>query len=224
MFGRLFGPSTNQKPVTVDLNASIQQLRTASQQLEKREAYLENKIQQCLKAAKEKSKRRDKKGALYELKKKKQLDNQLQSIQGKKLNIETQIMTLEDAHLNKQTFTAMKTSATAIRSTVKEGDLDKVDDLMGEINDAMDQVHEMNEAMSQPIGPAMDEAELEAELAELEELEADELITGMPQTDQHQQETATSKQPLIDLPNVPDKKIPAKKEDDELAELEEMMN
>jgi len=190
MFGRLFGPSTNQKPVTVDLNASIQQLRTASQQLEKREAYLENKIQQCLKAAKEKSKRRDKKGALYELKKKKQLDNQLQSIQGKKLNIETQIMTLEDAHLNKQTFTAMKTSATAIRSTVKEGDLDKVDDLMGEINDAMDQVHEMNEAMSQPIGPAMDEAELEAELAELEELEADELITGMPQTDQHQQETA----------------------------------
>lgn len=85
MFGRLFGPSTNQKPVTVDLNASIQQLRTASQQLEKREAYLENKIQQCLKAAKEKSKRRDKKGALYELKKKKQLDNQLQSIQGKKI-------------------------------------------------------------------------------------------------------------------------------------------
>jgi len=72
MFGRLFGPSQSKpKQQTVDLNASIQQLRAAVQQLEKREAHLDNKIQQCLKIAKEKSKKRDKKGALFELKKKK---------------------------------------------------------------------------------------------------------------------------------------------------------
>jgi len=224
MFGRLFGPSQSKpKQQPVDLNGSIQQLRAAVQQLEKSEVHLDNKIQQCLKTAKEKSKKRDKKGALFELKKKKQLENQLQSLQGKKLNLETQIMTLEDAHLNKQTLAAMKTSANAIRSTVREADLDRADELMDEINEAIDQVHEMNEAMSQPIGPAMDETELEAELAELEELEADELINAMPQTERRSEEKVSSKDPTLDLPNVPNKKI-AKQEDDELAELEQMMN
>ena len=105
MFGRLFG--TNQKKTqqkAPNLNDSIQQLRQAVTQLDKREVHLEKKIQVCLNNAKAKSKRRDKKGALYELKKKKQLENQLQSIQGKKLNLETQIMALEDAHLNKETL------------------------------------------------------------------------------------------------------------------------
>jgi len=226
MFGRLFGSNQPHSKPQVDLNASIQQLRAASQQLEKREGHLEKKIQQCLQVAKEKSKRRDKKGALFELKKKKQLENQLQSIQGKKLNLETQIMTLEDAHLNKQTLAAMKTSANALKSTVKESDLDKADELMDEINEAMDQVQEMNEAMSQPIGPVMDENELEAELAELEELDADELLNAMPQVQKSNgQKVKDSDDAVLDLPNVPDKEIKGKTdEEDELAQLEQMMN
>jgi len=75
MFGRLFGQSTSkQSKPTTDLNTSIQQVRSAVQQLEKREAHLENKIQQCLKTAKEKAKRKDKKGAMFELKKKNNLN------------------------------------------------------------------------------------------------------------------------------------------------------
>ena len=70
----------------------------------------------------------------------------------------------------------MKTSANAMKATVKESDLDKADELMEDINEAMDQVNEMNEAMAQPLGQMMDDDELEAELAELEELEADELL------------------------------------------------
>ena len=106
MFGKLFGTSHKQqaKAKAPNLNDSIQQLRQAVTQLDKREVHLDKKIQVCLNNAKAKSKRRDKKGALYELKKKKQLENQLQSIQGKKLNLETQIMALEDAHLNQQTL------------------------------------------------------------------------------------------------------------------------
>jgi len=86
MFGRLFGSNkSKQSKPTSDLNTSIQQVRSAVEQLEKREAHLENKIQQCLKTAKEKSKRKDKRGAMFELKKKKQLESQLQSLQGKKI-------------------------------------------------------------------------------------------------------------------------------------------
>ena len=109
MFSRLFGSGGNAQgakkaQAPADLNSSIQQLRKAVTQLEKRETHLEKKIDACLQAAKAKSKKRDKKGAIMELKKKKQLENQLNSIQGKKLNLETQIMTLEDAHLNTETL------------------------------------------------------------------------------------------------------------------------
>jgi len=149
----------------------------------------------------------------------------LQSLQGKKLNLETQIMTLEDAHLNVQTLTAMRTSANAIGTIVRESDLDRADDLMEQINEAMDQVQEMNEVMSQPIGPAMDEGELEAELAELEEIEADELLNSMPRTENLPRQKIPAQKPIINLPNVPENKIVARgqTEEDELAELEQAM-
>merc|ERR1712228_127106 len=205
------------KKAAPNLNDSIQQLRTAVTQLDK-------KIQVCLNNAKAKSKRRDKKGALFELKKKKQLENQLQSIQGKKLNLETQIMALEDAHLNKETLKAMKTSANAMKATVKEADLDKADELMEDINEAMDQVNEMNEAMSQPLGQMMDDDELEAELAELDELNADELLNDLPEAS-NQQENKNYDANIEDMPSAPTGKInKQQQEDDELAELEAMMN
>ncbi|ETO29176.1 hypothetical protein RFI_07949 [Reticulomyxa filosa] len=107
MFGRLFGTNSKSKNANhppIDLNSSIQKLRQAIVTLEKREQHLGKKIDDCVKNAKQKSKNKDKKGALFELKKKKHLEGQLQSIQGKKLNLETQIMTLEDAFLNKETL------------------------------------------------------------------------------------------------------------------------
>eukprot|EP01084_Bolivina_argentea_P170403 295298_1 len=85
---------------TPNLNDSIQNLRQAITQLERREEHLDRKIQICLKNAKMKSKQKDKKGALFELKKKKQLERQLMSIQGSKLGMETQIMPLSYTNRN----------------------------------------------------------------------------------------------------------------------------
>eukprot|EP01083_Nonionella_stella_P093514 262119_1 len=139
----------------------LQAMRYRVNQLEKKEVHLDKQMQVCLNNARAQSKKRNKKGALFQLKKKKEYEKQLESIQSDKLNLETQIMALEDATLNAETF--------------KEADLDKADELMEDINEAMN-VNEMNEAMSQPLGVMMDDDELEAELAELEELEADELL------------------------------------------------
>jgi len=232
MFGRLFGAggkSNAQKPPPADLNSSIQKLRQAIQTLDKREEHLEKKIAECVARARQKSKNRDKKGAMFELKKKKQLEGQLQSIQGKKLNLETQIMTLEDAYLNKETLSAMQTSAVAMRTAMRESDVEKADELMEDITDAMEQVQEMNEAMAQPLGAVMDEDELEAELAELEEMEADELLTAMPATTAKSSGVDRSKDKEVDE-DVPDVEVPTHKvvakqtEEDELAELEAMIS
>merc|ERR1712154_526536 len=124
-------------------------------------------------------------------------------------------------HLNKETLKAMKTSASAMKATVKEADLDKADELMEDINEVMDQVTEMNEAMSQPLGQIMDDDELEDELAALEELEADELLNDLQEAPKQQNNYDQD----LDMPSVPTGKIKQKEqqdEDDELAELEAM--
>jgi len=151
------------------------------------------------------------------------LDNQFQSIQGKKLNLETQIMTLEDAYLNKETLTAMQTSAVAMRNAMREGEVDRADELMEDINEAMDQVQELNDAMSQPLGAVMDENELEAELAELEEMEADELLSEMPATTTKPIATTRQKETNVPDVEVPTHKIAKRTEEDELAELEALV-
>ena len=86
---------------------------------------------------------------------------------------------------------------------MKESDLDKADELMEDINEAMDQVNEMNEAMSQPLGQVMDDDELEAELAELEELEADELFSDLPISCATMQQANTDLNALNNLTDAP---------------------
>eukprot|EP01083_Nonionella_stella_P299682 1019245_1 len=51
----------------------------------------------------------------------------------------------------------------------REMDLDKCDELMEDINEAMDQVNEMNEAMNQPLGTMMNDDEFLVEFEESEE-------------------------------------------------------
>jgi len=214
----------NQKNKTgpTDVNTTIQTLRSAVDQLDKRETHLQKKIEQTLHAAKDKSKRRDKKGALFELKKKKQLENQLQQLQGKKFNLETQISALEDAQMNKQTIAAMQVSAKALKQTVKESDIDQAENLMEDLNEVMDQVTEFNDALSQPMGQEIDDAELENELAELDDLAADDLLDPIPQTTN---KSNISPNKVLDLPNVPANKIPSQNEEEkELADLEQMLN
>merc|ERR1712154_139701 len=125
-------------------------------------------------------------------------------------------------HLNKETLKAMKTSASAMKATVKEADLDKADELMEDINEVMDQVTWVNEAMSQPLGQIMDDDELEDELAALEELEVDELLNDLQEAPKQQNNNYDQD---LHMPSVPTGKIKQKEqqdEDDELAELEAM--
>eukprot|EP00483_Globobulimina_turgida_P010143 UN10162 len=165
------------------------------------------KIETCLEKAREKAKQRDKKSALFQLKKKKQYEKQLSSMQGKKLILETQIMTLEDCHLSSGSCCRQNMARRTFTSTGVEYQ----DSVMDDINEAMDQVQEMEQAMMEPLRPLSDD-ELERELAELEDMEAMEVIEDIEDIELPLPHTGST------MSN--DK---SKTEDDELAELEAMM-
>jgi len=115
-----------------------------------------------------KAKLKDKRGALFQLKRKKMLEKQIDQIYGKKSNIEIQIMALENASGNKEVLGAMRRGADALRRTVQETDLDKVADVMEDITESMGLAEELGDAIAQPIGNAIDDDELTNELEEME--------------------------------------------------------
>merc|ERR1719273_811767 len=98
------------------------------------------------------AKAKNKRGALYHLKKKKMYEKQLDQIFGKKANLDTQIMTLEGAASNKAVLQAMKQGARQLKATIKESDLHQIDDVVDEIAESTALAEELGEAMSQPIG------------------------------------------------------------------------
>jgi len=218
------------------VSESIQQLRQAHETLEKREQHLNKQIQQAQSEALKRLKAKDKRGALHHMKRKKMYEKHLEQLFGKKNNIEVQISTLEGAVGNAEVLHAMRQGALALKNAVKESDVDKVADVMDEINDSMALAEEMGDAMAQPIGPVMDEDELTKEIEDMEnELMSEDLLSTpvVPKNANELKQPATVVSPtaqkqddaiaaaLSSAPAVPKKKVeqPVSAEDAELRAL-----
>mmetsp|Transcript_21838 Transcript_21838/g.49682 ORF Transcript_21838/g.49682 Transcript_21838/m.49682 type:complete len:146 (+) Transcript_21838:699-1136(+) len=142
-------------------------------------------------------------------------EGEIDKINGSKMTLETQIMSLESNVQNMQTFQAMKQGANAMANVRKQADVDNVDDLMADIQEEMEIAQEISTAIAQPIdGVGVDDDELLDELKELEELDLEEKLMEIP---------AGVNKPLK-MPSAPTAK-PAQEEEDEAAlkELEAMM-
>lgn len=198
------------------LQDSIVQLRTAIDTLEKREQHLQKQADEAHQRAKQKSKRGDRKGALFELKRKQMFEKQIEGMFGKRVNLETQIMALQSAAANQDVLNAMRAGRDAISAQISDKVVDEVADVMDQINENVSLIEEMDQALSQPVGNQMDEDDLETELNELEESMAAEDQIVLPSKPQ----AAT----VVDFPSAPvGKKAPVvakTKEEDELASLE----
>mmetsp|Transcript_22742 Transcript_22742/g.28034 ORF Transcript_22742/g.28034 Transcript_22742/m.28034 type:complete len:219 (+) Transcript_22742:351-1007(+) len=205
-----FGKKKKQEKATAkDAGTTIVTLRQAVQTQEKREEHLEKKMEMMTNEAKAKMAAKDKKGAMFALKRKKLYEAELEKIQNVKMTLETQVMNLESATQNADTFMAMKQGTNAMKQIRQNVGIEKVDDMMDEIKDEMDMATEISNAIAQPVDPYMhDEDELLKELQELEQGDVEaELLKPTPAN--------------LDLPAVPAGKLPslANTTADEEAEL-----
>jgi len=199
---------------------SISKLRETLDMLEKREQFLQKKIDGQTAEAKKFMQQKNKRAALMCLKRKKTYETQIEKIAGARMTIEQQVMTLEGANVSLEAMNAMKMGAASMKSIHQDINIDKVDDTMEEIREQMDIANEINEAISSPLGgETLDEDELLSELEELEQESLDEQLLQMNPT------------PAVKMPSVPTKApvaaAPPKKqavnEDAELAALEASM-
>tara|TARA_B100000161_G_C33414315_1_gene352556 strand:+ start:141 stop:656 length:516 start_codon:yes stop_codon:yes gene_type:complete len=170
-------------------------------------------------------KRKDKRGAMFQLKRKKMLEKNLASLQGMRLNIEQQIMTLESAATTSVMVDSLVDARNEMTRINAKVNVDNLEDLRDDLDERTADQEDITNILSEPMGTDIaDDDEL---LDELNDLETD--IVG-EETKEDQRTVldlpvAPRDDPLV-LPDAPDDVpvIATKADADELAELEALMN
>ncbi|KAJ6818258.1 vacuolar protein sorting-associated protein 32-like protein 2-like [Iris pallida] len=221
MFSRLFGKPKEQGGNAL---ATLDRLHETLEMLEKKENVLLKKASNEVERAKEFTRAKNKRAAIQCLKRKRLYEQQVEQLGNFQLRIHDQMILLEGAKATTETVAALRTGAAAMRAMQKETNIDDVDKTMDEINEQTENMKQIQEALSTPIGAAadFDEDELEAELEELEGAELEEQLL-QPATLAHAASVAQTQ-------NIPVSRQPAHRaqrkntaEEDELAALQAEM-
>eukprot|EP01041_Mallomonas_annulata_P002119 gene2119-4140_t len=201
----LFGRKKEQpKP---DTNAAIQLLKANIDILEKRKEHISTKINGFLSEAKHLMQKKDKKGAMFALKKKKMLESELSKIEGATLTLSSQQQTLESASVNVQVFNALKIGAGALQAIHQDLNADKVEDIMEDIEEQNSLQQQISDAIASPAADMFNDDDLLKELEELEEVDTAEQMVQWPSVPVHGPTAVGA--PSLPLPSVPTGKIQA---------------
>lgn len=226
-FLNLFGKVKEEKKV--DVSGTIHLIKDTIHSLEKRQNFIDKNIEEERKYGKEAIAKNNKQRAMTHIKKIKMYQKEYEHIQGNILNLETQRMALENQVTSYNIVQAMKASSIALKNGPKP---EEISDLMDNINDSIQDQEEIAQELSRPIGPVMDEDELQSEL---EMLESDYLheISGTKKDVQLSLASLPSvkNKDILNIPDIPnilntsDKEIKDKeKEEKELKELEMILS
>lgn len=207
MFGRLFG-KPKEEP---NMRESLDKLTETREMLEKKEKVLQRKIAQEIEKAREYSRQKNKRAAIQCLKKKKLYESQVEALVNYQFRLHDQEVMLEGANATVEVVGVMRDSSQVLKGVQKKMNIDDVDKTMDEINEQTDNMKQIQDALSQPVGAAadFDEDELLQELEDLEALELDEqlLEPAQPQAQPQRAPAAPVAQPL---PSVPSTQVPAR--------------
>jgi len=170
---------TGRRDTKASARDAIVTLRENLVMLEKKEDYLNRKIEEELRKAKANAVS-NKAVATAALRRKKAHEAELDRLSGQRLTLETQVNAIESANINAETMMAMKKGADALKLIHNSMSIDKVDATMDSIREEMEVANEISEAISNPlnVGHEIDEDELKNELAELEQEQLSELLEG----------------------------------------------
>ncbi|KZT29331.1 Snf7-domain-containing protein [Neolentinus lepideus HHB14362 ss-1] len=149
---------------------AIVSLRQQLQLIEKKEEHLQKKIEEETKKARANAVT-NKNVAKQALIRKRAHETELDKLAGTRLQLESQVNTLESANLNAETMAAMKKGADVLKTIHGNMTMDKVDATIAAIEEQRTIANEISDAISNPMnaGVDIDDEELKAELAELEQ-------------------------------------------------------
>lgn len=210
----LFGRKKEASRGGPDPASTILKLRGTVETLEKRQVHLDKKIEQQVIEARSKMAKKDKRGALYCLKRKKMYESEIEKINGARLTLEQQMIAIEGSVTNQETVQALQQGRNAMQATRAGYDADTVGDLVDDIKEEMEVADEISQAIAGSANDALNDEDLLNELNELEELELEEQLLEAPAL-------PAAPTPQLDLPAVPTQPV-RQEEDADLKALKEL--
>jgi len=242
-FSGLFGGGSAPppKPQAPSSDQQIKNNRQEMDLLEKRQHVMQVKADQERANAQRlaqlmKKDKRKKNEALQAMKKYKLLQKNCDTIQAQRFNLEQLTMALETAIQSREVVDATAATGRALSREAAQMDAVDVEDMMDEVNESVQNIEEVGEALSAPMGfgADIDEDDLLGELDELceEDNEAeraayDAELFGPGQVPAVRQQPVpvmpTVPQPVPVMPTVPTPAAPVETGEDEFARLEASM-
>ena len=204
-----------------DAKAAMAKLNETLENIGKKEDHLQRKMDAEVANAMKFNAAGKKREAIQCLKKKKMYEQQLNQLGTSKINLENQKLTMESMKMNAEILDAQRVAAKSMQEQVKQmGGVDKVEELMDQVEDAQTDAQEIQNAMNRQMNvPGLDQDDDEL-LAELEGLQEAQLAAEMVKVDLGRAVVMPSAP--ISLPAAGTKKVMTD-EERELAELEAAM-
>jgi len=186
-FMSYFGARKDPKQAARD---AIVNLRQQLQMIDKKEEYLQKKIEEETKKARANAVS-NKTVATAALKRRKMNEIELNRLGDSRFQLETQVNTLESANMNAETMAAMKKASDALKVIHGNITLDKVDTTINALNEQRELANEIAEAIANPVNDlGIDEDELKQELEDLQQDELNERLNQADHVPVHQPPSA----------------------------------
>ena len=163
-----------------DSTAAMAKVNETIENIGKKEAHLQRKIDAEVANAMKFNAAGKKREAVQCLKKKKLYEQQLNQLGTSKINLENQKLTMESMNMNAEIIDTQKVVTTSMQAQMKKmGGVDKVEEQMDAMDDAMTDAQEIQNAMNRQMNvPGLDQDDDEL-LAELEGLQEAQLAAEM---------------------------------------------
>lgn len=170
----LFGKKKAAKKEAPSAIQVIAQLKDAQEAVEKRQVHLTAKLNAAKAEGRAAYQAKNKQKAAFHLKQMKTFEKEINANYGKINNLESQCAALESATSDKNVFEAMRMGQEKLKESINEEQLDKVADLIDDMQEVQQLQTEISDALARPIdGVEFDEDELLEAFAMEEEEELD---------------------------------------------------